>query len=424
MKKEVIFISPWLWTDGKHVGMPTLYYTMQGFLRNGYNVKLVIGSNTEEVVFDHDGIKIYQFAIRRYDKSEEFDAFKSIYERRANKLLWLREKTQWHEKASSMLAELSAVYNPALIYAVSPMGIEAAKKCSEIPQIWRFMGVNLMSNEKGEVELSSILKHLFEYLSFVRLSRNSQRRRPLIVITDDGTRGDSLIQAMRFDYRSLFFSKNGVEDFSKKHVVPEDSLSNEHLQMYEFISKLRTDGVTVVISTNRFAEWKRNDLAIKTLETLVLDRKRKDVFFLFVGNGPLLNSMKDRVKDSVGNEAAFIGSVNRSTMGLWLGLSDIYISMMDLGQLGNTTFEACLYGLTPVLRNNGMTTVFFDKKSAKLVEDSDEAATAIEYLIDNPDVKTALGTAARNLILSKLGTWDERIDNEIRWIEEQSKGGL
>ena len=90
---------------------------------------------------------------------------------------------------------------------------------------------------------------------------------------------------------------------------------------------------------------------------------------------------------------------------------------MDLGQLGNSTFEACLYGLAPVLRNNGDTSAFFDKSSALLVKDSNEAADAIEYLIENPEVRVSLGRKARNLIVQKLGTWEERIRKEIEFIK-------
>lgn len=90
--KKIIFISPWLWTKGDHVGMPTLYYTIQGFMKKGYEVHLIIGSNVRETSFNYEGIMVHQFKIDKYSNTAEFDVFESIFERKINLVTWQKEK--------------------------------------------------------------------------------------------------------------------------------------------------------------------------------------------------------------------------------------------------------------------------------------------------------------------------------------------
>jgi len=413
--KKVVIITPWLWTHGNKIGMPTVFYTAKGFAEKGYDTHLVVGSNTEEKTFDYEGLTIHQFKI---DISKgEFDAFHSIFENHYDKFEFQKVKRFWRKGLVSFLEETSLTKNVDLVYLISPLSCLLANNFLGIKQVWRFMGVNVVPSETGKIPLSSIKKHPAEYLDFKKLSKISRKVNPLIVITDDGTRGDKLINAMKVKYRDLVFLKNGVEDFRKSNIEDENFLNDRYAHVYDYLSKLKSQGIKIIISTNRFAEWKRNDLVLETLEKLVVERGRKDLLFLFIGGGPQLDVIKKRANTIVDNTAIFLGPVERSTLSLWFKLSDIYISMMDLGQLGNSTFEACLYGLAPVLRNNGDTSAFFDKSSALLVKDSNEAADAIEYLIENPEVRVSLGRKARNLIVQKLGTWENRIEKEIEFIE-------
>lgn len=421
MKKAVI-VSPWLWTNGDQVGMPTIYNTAKGFVNKAFDTHLVIGSSKETRSFDYNGMIIHHFRVST--SRGMFDSFHSIFEYPYGKFEFQGIKRAWRKALISFLEATSLTKDADLVYLISPLCCLLAKKISVKNQIWRFMGVNVLASETTKIPLSSIRSHPIEYLSFKKLSRISKAILPIIIITDDGTKGDKLINSIKVNYRKLLFSKNGVEDFRKNVIEPENTLNSELLHIYNYLLELKSRGLKIVISTNRFANWKRNELTLEVLEKLVIERRREDVIFLFAGDGQQLDIIKERARVTIGNKAIFLGPVGRFTMSLWFKLSDIYISMMDLSQLGNTTFEACLYGLAPVLRNNGETTVFFNKESALLVRDTDEAATAIEHLIDKPDIMISLGMVARDLILKKMGTWDERIDNEILWIEKQFFGDL
>lgn len=415
--RKVIIISPWLWTHGDKVGMPTVYYTAIGFAKKGYDTHLVIGSNKETKSFFYDGVTIHHCKVNV--SKGTFDAFNSIFENQYGKVEFQKIKRLWKNAIISFLEENSLTKNADLVYLISPMSCLLADNFRGLKQVWRFMGVNVINSETGKISLSSVKSHPIEYLSFKKLSEISKKINPFIVITDDGTRGNKLIEVMQMNYADFLFLKNGVEDFRNISIEPKNALQDKYLHVYDYLSKLKSQGIKIVISTNRFAEWKRNDLVLKTLEKLVAERGRKDLVFLFIGGGPQLNVIKERANSTVGDMAIFLGPVERFTMSFWFRLSDIYISMMDLGQLGNSTFEACLYGLAPVLRNNGDTSLFFDKSSAMLVKDSDEAVDAIEYLIDNPNVRVSLGREASNLVLQKLGTWENRIETEIMWLEKQ-----
>jgi len=414
--KKLVMVSPWLWAHGDKIGMPTIYYTATGFVKKGYETHLVVGSNEEENEFLYDGLTIHHFKVNV--PNGMFNSFHSIFENQYNKFEFQKIKSLWQRKLVSFLEETTLIKNADLLYLISPMSCVIADKFREIKQVWRFMGVNIMPSQKGKILIDSIKSHPAEYLSFKKLSKISSRCNPIIVITDDGTRGDKLIEAMRMRYADLLFLKNGVEDFRKTSVKSENLLKDKYFHIYDHLSELKSQGKKIVISTNRFAEWKRNDLVLETLKNLAIGRRRRDLVFLFIGGGPQLDSIQEMAKSTVGDMAVFLGPVERHTMSLWFGLSDIYISMMDLSQLGNSTFEACLYGLAPVLRDNGETPAFFDRSSAMLVKDTDEAANAIEYLVENPDIRFSIGLGARNLILQKLGTWEDRIEKEIIQIEK------
>lgn len=421
--KKIIFISPWLWTKGDHVGMPTLYYTIQGFMKKGYEVHLIIGSNVRETSFNYEGIMVHQFKIDKYSNTAEFDVFESIFERKINLVTWQKEKRNWLKNATKSLINLVEKLKPKYVYAVSPLACKvAATAVPNNPQVWRFMGVNIIADvESGKISLSQIKKHPLEYLTFKYLAKLSKRILPAIVITDDGTRGNKMVEKLSFSYSGLFFSKNGIEDFKKAKPIPlEEVFNQQQFRLYEAISGKKSEGMKVIISTNRFAFWKRNDLVVETARVLIREMNRKDVLFVLIGDGPELSNLKEVAKKlGIANQIIFVGSVPRNSMNYWFGVSDIYISMMDLGQLGNSTFEAGFFGLPLVLRNNGDTSsVFKDNHTALLVNNAKHGAQAINYLLTHEDLAVAIGKAARSMLKKTLGTWDSRTEREIQWLEK------
>lgn len=424
MKGNVIFVTPWFWSHGDMKGMPTIYQTAKGFIRKGYKVFVVIGANTCNKEFIYKGIHVHQVKVNSFKKTCKYDFFKSPFECKLNfigRLLWQVEKLWWAEKIKSSVDKIIKSGSGAftILYLVSPLSILAiSNHFLQIPQVWRFMGVNV-SFSGGFVR--NALKHPIEFLSLLRIRNFSQIVKPVIVVTDDGTQGDKVINKLGITYSKLLFLKNGIEDSRK--TICDFSLDTNFSFRKSLHSRLkelkRKKNVMVVISLNRLAPWKHVDKVVYIADLLKRIGKIENYRFLILNEGPMFESIKKDIKRlELDNYVYMIGSVARNELKCWLEVSDVYISMMDYSQLGNTTYEAALYGLVLLLRADQKTAEFFkDGDEALLVSDVKEAVDSLLKVYEDIDFKKKLIENARKRIMETLPTWEERINQEIEEIE-------
>jgi glycosyltransferase involved in cell wall biosynthesis len=157
----------------------------------------------------------------------------------------------------------------------------------------------------------------------------------------------------------------------------------------------------VVGIIGRIVPLKNHDLFLRSAEKI--SKNRKDVYFLIVGDGPLLSSIR--------NYAKSLGLSNRVIFTGWYTDIERIIPALDMLVLCSqveghniVVLEAMACG-KPVIGTDvrGIHTMVKHGENGMLVpvDNSTALAKAILYLIENPQVAERMGNTARNYVAEK-----------------------
>lgn len=269
-----------------------------------------------------------------------------------------------------------------------------------IPNVTRLYGSNLYGRTGGQLTFKNKIIHFNRYLPFIT-------KKELLILTQDGTRGDDAYNQMRMDKRKIIVPLNGV-DFSRK--------CENYDNKYEL---LRNKYVISYIGT--VGGWKRTDLFIKTLGKI--KKIIPNICYCIIGDGPLLNILKERVKSAgLHDSVLFTGRVSQDERKYLLKLSKIYVSMYKYTNLTNTFLEAIVQGIPSLVILNGKTKlVAKDGVNCLYVDEmkpEQSLINKIEYLYKNPHQRLLLGKNARIYSKKNLLSWDDRCRNDLKLIKK------
>ncbi|PML85244.1 glycosyltransferase family 4 protein [Vibrio breoganii] len=389
--KRILFVSPWMWVDGKGSGMPSVYNTLRGYVKNGYEVDFVVGTNKLNDITMMDGITVHEVEIDGIRKDQVFDKNFSYFGVKWNLKERILNKLRWNKSISKYVKSLDTSYD--IIYSITPMSAIAMSGIRARLHVWRFMGVNLTETSRSIYQY--IFKFPIELLEFKALSNLSKSIKPKIIITDDDTNGDELVKNLKFSYSGFYFKRNGVEDFFDKD--EKEGINNK----------------VIFISTCRLVGWKRVDRIIRFSSELKRHIQNFEVHL--VGDGLERENLEKLACElGVTDVVKFVGAVKRPELKYYLNNADFYLCFLDYGQLGNSLYEAMSTGIVPVVYNTGKVSSYFSDE-AILVNDYKEAVDKINGL--NNETIRSLKNKARNKIRKEHGTWEGRIDDEVKFVE-------
>ena len=130
--------------------------------------------------------------------------------------------------------------------------------------------------------------------------------------------------------------------------------------------------------------------------------------------------------NQLGSVVTLLGQVDHDRIPFYLGISDIYVSLNQFGNLSNTVLEALSAGLaTIVLKNKeqygedtamnilGESAFYIDRNNT-----IEELKNTINNLLVNPKLITEYKNRAKTLAGKSLMTWNERIAQEIELIRK------
>ncbi len=298
--------------------------------------------------------------------------------------------------------------NVEFIYGHEIYGALAGRRAADVlhlPLITRFQGT----------ELSQFLDDREKLFSFAVRVRATRTPADLIIMANDGTRGDEVLNALGVAPEKYRFYLNGVV----KEDVYRPQVDIRALRAALDIA----DDELFLLYTGRMFYWKRLD---RHLEVLAKVRERFPRFKLVViGDGPEMAPVQAMTEEKgLQQHIQFLGAMPHAQVMDYLNACDVYISFHDLTNLCNPAIEACVCGKCIVTTKiGGITGLLTDQVNAVVVDEPanvDKIADALLAVLRDAAFRSRLADGARKRGQS-LNTWEERMVMEVQEVEKVLK---
>lgn len=400
-KKTILFISALdYWSMGEGKGGPALYKTIVSYATRDWNVYFITG-NRGQRSYDYllKNIHIIRFDatwLKRLTKIKKVGFF-------ANILWWI-----CFQFISFIIAQkILFKHKVDVVYGYEITGVPVAKIISilwNIPLVTRFqgtiLGVNWIKRKMWKLRA-------WDHIVGLRTSAD------LVIMTNDGTRGDWVLQRIGSKTKNIRFWMNGV-DWKLFSILPERSDARRQLGI---ASKY------MLLTISRLVSWKRVDRAI-----LAFPKKPEvlsNTMLVIVGDGPEREQLEKLAK-TLGFEKniRFEGAVPHKEIPNYLAAADIFLSLYDWSNVGNPLLEAMMAGKCIITLNNGDTARFIKNGvNGVLIEYDDffKLPNVIEWLLDNEELRKRLGSNARKFAEENYWSWEERLNAEVIEVEKLIK---
>ena len=236
----------------------------------------------------------------------------------------------------------------------------------------------------------------------------------LYIMTDDGTRGDEVLQALNpASEGRVRFWRNGLEALSALPQVamePSEARALLGLAPNEF----------VLVTATRLARWKRVDRAVDAVAKLRDDGIQAKL--LIVGDGEERINLERHAKAlHLEDRVRFVGAVPQHEVQRYLSAADVFLSVNELSNVGNPLLEAMFAGRCVLTLDEGDTRdLIRDGETGVLLPASGDPAAiagALAKLASDPKRRHKLGAAAHHLAERSFWTWEQRMDAEVEAVK-------
>ena len=385
MNKKVLFLLGDIWSMNKNQGMPSVYKVLEASQKK-FDID-IFTTDKHKYIKELPKAKLFYFNKREIKGSNKFYIY---LQNRINNLIlnyqYLKQFLKNRKKYD-------------LIYCSSSIPIFATfvlKKIYKIKTIHRIYGTFLYKN------LSSILDKIKKYEEVLLFKSDADK----YIITNDGTFGDRVAKYFHIPDNKIAFLRNGVEKhfFKKSKNELRDDLGLDDDRFY-------------FICISRLTGWKRVDRIIKAMNKIT----NNNISLLVIGDGDEKNNLINLSKNK---NTKFIGSIPSIKVHKYLSAVDGFISMYDISNIGNPLLEALSYALPIITYNSGNTSDIIDGTNGILITETEEDKIidklylSILDIYNNKILRENLVAKAKKYALTNLLTWDQRIDIELKIMEE------
>lgn len=395
--RSILFISALdFWSMGERKGGPALWQALKGYAERGWKVYFITGNRAQESPPDlPDNLHVTRFDAPwlkwffRIKKVGFF--FRAIW--------WL-----WFQlMAFAKAVRLHTLEKIDLVYAYELHGVPVAKllaKLWHVPMISRFQGTKL-----GVSWMDKRFWALRAWDHVVGLKIPAD----LVIMTNDGSQGDKVLQQLGVDMERVKFWMNGV-DWQAFHSMPTQRSAK---------GLLHVNSQYLLLTISRLVAWKRVERSIQALPELIKDDP--DTTLIVVGDGPERGRLEQLVQTlGVDRHVRFEGAIPYGEVPKYYAAADIFLSFYDLSNVGNPLLEAMMAGKCIVTLNNGDTAQFIkDEENGILLEYEEipKLPEVIKKLLVNVESRKRLGANARKFAEENFWSWEERIEAEVQAVE-------
>lgn len=379
-------LKPWLIEDKAPKGMPAVYnfYKYLGNSREHSFFSIIINKEVNKEIKFPNGSKIKLLKI----------SINNQYLFRIVALFYAYRLTKKYVKKN----KYDAIYGMANYSLIA--GILGRK--FKLLSISRMFGAFSPKYIKEKKYFPIYTRFILEYLA-------TKYAGDLFISTQDGTQHNILVDYAKpeSEFHMMF---NGIDkDFR-----------NQLLDI-PFIKKISSNKKIKISYIARLSWWKRQDIALNVAEILV-KKYNLDIEMIFLGNGPDLEKLKKIAKDKkIEKNLRFLGALDRDNYVKALKDIDISLFMYDFSNLGNALWECMYAGKLIATKNSGDTGKYLKNNvNALVVEESDTGEQIAKKIVNNLEKDIShITKQARDDIKKWVTTWDERIEKELKMIEER-----
>ncbi len=251
-------------------------------------------------------------------------------------------------------------------------------------------------------------KNLKNRLRYALKIRGYRQSGDLVIMTNDGTRGEEFLRNLGCPPEKIRFWANGI------HFL-ENSIDREQARKLAAARWAIPSGSPLLLTVSRLASWKRVDRAILLLEQIIPSHPK--ALLLVAGDGEQRNTLEQLVqKKGLTGHVLFTGSLSREDLNLVYPASDVFISLYEHSNAGNPLFESMVHGCCVYTYGSPEVREYLDDASAVLIKPGAPDADALADILNNPQKRIAIGKKAREKVSDKLQSWDERINMELQEI--------
>ena len=397
------------------VGNQDMYNTLLGYARAGWDVHvLTTQCGLAKMPAIHERITIHRRPIRLVEMQQAIKRFLRNVAGRFRRRVGghggatpaaRRGVSGRYEKmfrwvmARRAVALARSLGGADLVYGYETYGVLAGRAAADalgVPLVTRFQGTELCRFLADPAALLGCKG----YVEALRVSAD------LVVMANDGTRGDKVLDLLGVPKERYRFWMNGVD----KEDVYRPNVDAAGLRRRLGIA----DGEAFVLHTGRMFHWKRIDRHMRVLERAAREFPRFKA--VFIGDGPERPAIEALVKElRLESRVIFTGAIPHSDVMEYLNACDIYIAFQDLSNLSNAPIECCVCGKCVVTTAVGGTTdLLTDGASAVVVpqyDDVEAIAQGLLKVLKDPRERARLAEGAKQRG-KELKTWEERMRME------------
>ncbi len=380
-----------VWSMGRGKGAQSLWKTLEGYAESGWEVHFVTGNRGDSSgPALHPNIRIYRFDVQWLKRLMGV----RIIATPAKVLWWL-----WFQAAAGAISfRIRRRVRIDVVYAYEICGVLIARILSRLwrtPVVSRFQGTILAEALKRS---RMPLRH-WDHMLAMKIKTD------LIIMTNDGTQGDRVLERLGANMDRVRFWMNGV-DWEAFTSLPERTQARRRLGI---------ESGKMILMVSRLVSWKRVERAISRFPEVV--RTFPDCLLVVVGTGPdreRLEQLSASLK--MGSHIRFEGGVPHSDISEYLTAADLFLSLYDWSNVGNPLLEAMMAGKCIVTLNNGDTGRFIrNGVNGVLLEPEDLSSLPqiLTELLRDEERRARLGAEARRSAEERFWSWDERMDAEV-----------
>lgn len=401
--KRILIISALdVWSLGENTGAQSLWKTLEGYKKNKWDVYFVTGNGEGKTKVEDNpfltDLKITRFGVPLLDK---FFNVRSLDFLARN--LWLVFFLILSLYKGILITKKEGI---EVFYGYEVHGALTAKILSLIfkkPLVTKFQGTLLSKYLDNEGQLWKI-KYWWHILAF-------KIKTDLLVMTNDGTKGDKVLKSLKVNMTRVKFWLNGIDGFS----------SDQNKNVEDLRSALNIlPSEKILLSVSRLEKWKRVDRTIESMPYVV--KEKTGVKYIVVGDGSEIRTLKKLTNDlKMEKNVIFVGGVSHSKLGAYYNLADVFVSMYDISNVGNPLLEAMKIGKCVVAYDVGATKEFIThEKTGVLIKDPtpQNLSKVLIELLDNDNKRETLAHNGQKFANERFWSWEERVQAEIEEVEK------
>lgn len=397
-RRCILVVTPWKrrWEMGHGAGLADDVHFIAGLIAHGYDVHYISPRDREPPDVSADGYHVHAFP--------NFYEATATWPRIFKRLFWppLFTVLAWWRAW-----RVGLVVQPTIVLAQSHVASGAAffaARALGIPSVVKLFGVMDLADETL-TRRQRVRRHA-EMLVALHFPHDAW------IVLDDGTRGDLALRDHGVSPSRIHFLPNGVNlEWVRALSDPEWLPERYGIMRYAHL----------VLYLARLVDWKRADAFVRVAARVRAQMNRR-VAFVVAGEGPERARCEALARSlDLERDIYFVGAIPHAHIPDAMATADVFVATSRHSNRSIAVCEAMTCGVPVAAFDTGQThAVVRDGETGRLVQDGNEfaLAAAIVELLSDDEARRAMGRHARDFAEANFIDWEERVEQEIRILEQ------